>query len=55
MRSCWTFSYKTASTPAWEYRRRTFMTVDSHTSKAAARVAVFHPSADLRKMRARFH
>ena len=52
-RCCCTLSCKTASSPPCANRRRTFVTVASHTSKAAASSAVLHPSADLRRMRAR--
>lgn len=52
-RCCCTLSCKTASSPPCAKRRRTFVTVASHTSKAAASSAVLHPSADLRRMRAR--
>jgi hypothetical protein len=43
MISCWTFSYKTASTPPWENRRRTFVTVASHTSKVSRGSALHWP------------
>ncbi len=52
-RCCWTLSCKTASSPPCAKRRRTFVTVASHTSKATARADELHPSADLRRMRAR--
>src|SRR5258708_32601863 len=52
-RCCCTLSCKTASSPPLAKRPRTLVTVASHTSKAAARAEVLHPSADLSRMRAR--
>jgi hypothetical protein len=52
-RCCCTLSCKTASSPPWANRPRTFVTVASQVSKAEARAAVLHPSADLSRIRAR--